>query len=212
VAVSGSTSPRQRACERSSSHRTRVVASHREIRGYEPLTVTYSFVAYLYHTTEVWGIGGDDMGLIQSTKALEYKAPKHQSTWWGGAVEKGAHVKSRFEASEALPDQAFRATASGSCEREASISTNPPRGTSRLPPLITATSADAEMYSSRFVSVARFPGTPPTPFCDLMHPADHPTSAPCILVRTYRCMAWSAQNNQRARHGRHESWGLAAPG
>ena len=28
-----------------------------------------SFVAYLHHTIESWGIGGDDVGLIQSTKA-----------------------------------------------------------------------------------------------------------------------------------------------
>ena len=33
-----------------------------------------SFVAYLYHTIEVWGVGVDDVGLIQSTKA-----PKHQT-------------------------------------------------------------------------------------------------------------------------------------
>ena len=30
-----------------------------------------SFVAYLYHTIEVWGIGGNDVGFIQSTKAAE---------------------------------------------------------------------------------------------------------------------------------------------
>ena len=29
-----------------------------------------SVVAYLYHTIEVWGIGGNNMGLIKSTKAL----------------------------------------------------------------------------------------------------------------------------------------------
>ena len=28
-----------------------------------------SVVAYLYHTIEAWGIGGDDMGLMKSTKA-----------------------------------------------------------------------------------------------------------------------------------------------
>ena len=28
-----------------------------------------SSVVFLYHTIEVWGIGGDDVGLIQSTKA-----------------------------------------------------------------------------------------------------------------------------------------------
>ena len=28
-----------------------------------------SVVAYLYHTIEVWGIGGDNVGLIKSTKA-----------------------------------------------------------------------------------------------------------------------------------------------
>ena len=27
------------------------------------------FVVYLYHTMEVWGIGGDDVGFIQSTRA-----------------------------------------------------------------------------------------------------------------------------------------------
>ena len=32
-----------------------------------------SSVAYLYHTIQAWGIGGDDVGLIQSAKA-----PKHQ--------------------------------------------------------------------------------------------------------------------------------------
>ena len=35
-------------------------------------------VAYLYRTLEVWGIGDDDVGLIQSTKApwIVHKAPK----------------------------------------------------------------------------------------------------------------------------------------
>jgi hypothetical protein len=34
-----------------------------------------SVVAYLYHTIEAWGIGGDNVGLMKSTKA-----PKHRST------------------------------------------------------------------------------------------------------------------------------------
>ena len=34
--------------------------------------------AYLYHTIEVWGIGGDNVGLIKNTKA-----PEHQRfLWW----------------------------------------------------------------------------------------------------------------------------------
>ena len=34
---------------------------------------TFEEGVHLYHTIEVWGIGGDNVGLIKSTKAPKFK-------------------------------------------------------------------------------------------------------------------------------------------